>query len=576
MHYDTLMFSMKLKSAFLPVLLVVSLFAFPSLASAEACPNPSDNPCWVTKASMPTARRDHGVAVDTSGKIYVVGGYNGSFLNTLEVYDPSIDTWTTKASAPVGRNIMGFAYNQVNSKFYFGGGYNNGLHNDFYEYDPATDTWTQKVSMPTASGGLSLAAASNGKVYAIGGGFLDGSYVSNVEEYDPATDTWTIKSAIPTPRSDAGLVAAQNGKFYFIGGGAPGTSTSSVNEYDPITDVWVTKASLPAPRTSHAASLNVNGNIYVVGGYDTHGQFFNDTVYEYNIANDTWTTRTPFPVGINSARMGLGGDGKVYVVGGWTSSSEAVNTNYTGFVPDQPNQTPDVGSVTVSPNPVTVNTSVNASANFTDANAGDSHTATIDWGDGSGAQTCSVTESNGSGSVSCTKASGYAEANVYPVIITVSDSSLSGNSPVQYVSVYNPTQQSIFTAGHRFSSPIGAYPQNNTLTGNVTFGLSYRYQGSMPVGLRQFSMDFKAADLSFNATTISSLVIFNGKAILTGTGTINGAGSYDFLVVGVDGNGIRIKISDPSNNNTIIYDTQPGDPDTANPITPVTGAVIVH
>ena len=55
---------------------------------------------WTEKTPMPTARRDDGVAADSTGKIYVVGGYdgNGGFLTTLEEYDPTTDSWTTKKS----------------------------------------------------------------------------------------------------------------------------------------------------------------------------------------------------------------------------------------------------------------------------------------------------------------------------------------------------------------------------------------------------------------------------------------------------------------------------------------------
>lgn len=97
----------------------------------------------------------------------------------------------------------------------------------------------------------------------------------------------------------------------------------------------------------------------------------------------------------------------------------------------------------------------------------------------------------------------------------------------------------------------------------------------MPVGDKQFIMNFNAANLTFNATTVTSLVTANGIGTLTGTGTINGSGIYNFLVTG-DGNAntIRIQIADQSGN--IIYDTQPGAPITAGITTPVTGNVIVH
>jgi hypothetical protein len=246
------------------------------------------------------------------------------------------------------------------------------------------------------------------------------------------------------------------------------------------------------------------------------------------------------------------------------------------FEIDSVNTPPQVGTVTISPNPVQINTSVTASANFTDPDTGDTHTATADFGDGTHTNvTCSsVTEPSGStpGSVSCTLSSGYTAANVYPVTITVSDGTTSTTSAISYASVYNPTQSSIFTAGQRFSNPSTASPSTS---GNVIFGLSYKYQGGMPTGVRQFSMDFNTANIHFNANYVNSLVISNGMATLTGTGTLNGGSQTDnFFVTGVDGGGIRIQITDSSNN--VVYDTQPGDPITATPTTSVTGQVIVH
>ena len=236
-------------------------------------------------------------------------------------------------------------------------------------------------------------------------------------------------------------------------------------------------------------------------------------------------------------------------------------------------QPPTVGAITVSPNPVQINTATSASASFTESGYTGSHTASWNWGYGN-TTTGTVTESNGSGSVSDNHT--YTTAGVYTITLTVTDSNgAQGTQTFQYVSVYNPTTQGLFTAGQHFSSPAGAYPANSSLTGTVKFGLSYKYQGTMPTGVRQFTMDFKAANLLFNATSISSLVISNNMATLTGTGTITGrSGTFNFLVTGVDGGDIRIQITDSSNN--VIYDTQPGDPATATPTTTVTGNVIAH
>jgi hypothetical protein len=236
--------------------------------------------------------------------------------------------------------------------------------------------------------------------------------------------------------------------------------------------------------------------------------------------------------------------------------------------------------ISASVNPIQVNTSTTVSANFTDLGVSDTHTAVWDWGDGTSTNPDTtpgtVTEStNGSGSVSDSHT--YTAAGVYPITLTVTDKDGGiGTQTFQYLSVYNPTSQGLFSAGQKYTSPAGAYMQNTSLTGEVKFGLSYKYQGTVPVDHKQFSMDFKAADFLFNATSVNSLVIANGIGTLTGTGTINGSGTYSFLVTGSESaKTIRIQIKNQSG--STVYDTQPGAADNATPTTTVTsGNVLAH
>ena len=101
---------------------------------------------------MPTARSGLGVAV-VDGKIYTIGGDNGNFLNTNEMYDPETDTWINKTSMPTPRAGFGIAVYQ-NKTFVFGGyGYIYGSVPGYIGttevYDPVTDTWETKTSIPT-------------------------------------------------------------------------------------------------------------------------------------------------------------------------------------------------------------------------------------------------------------------------------------------------------------------------------------------------------------------------------------------------------------------------------------------
>lgn len=331
--------------------LLISFLYFVSPVNAEICPyNPNANPCWILKNPMPTPRRDLGVAIDSLGKVYTVGGYNGIFLGTLEVYDPLTNNWSSKSSIPQGRNAMGFTYLSSNGKFYLAGGFSNAYLNDLYEYDPATDIWTPRSQMNTPRAYFGLVSGSNNKLYAIGGQNGNGN-VSTVEEYDPSSNQWIIKSSLPTPRTGLGVISAPNGNIYVIGGHLDSTNNyvhvSTVEEYNPNTNTWITnKSSMSIPRSTFGASLNANGNIYVVGGNvgDPGAQpdVQTDIVEEYNFITDTWIIKSPLPIAIDDIGLVLGNNNRVYMMGGRTQTNESVNTNYEGFIPDSPSITLNV------------------------------------------------------------------------------------------------------------------------------------------------------------------------------------------------------------------------------------------
>jgi hypothetical protein len=238
------------------------------------------------------------------------------------------------------------------------------------------------------------------------------------------------------------------------------------------------------------------------------------------------------------------------------------------------NATPSVGIITTSLNPVQVNVATSVSSNFTDPGVLDTHNAVWNWGDGT-SSVATISETNGSGSITGTHT--YTVAGVYEIILNVTDNDGgSSTQTFQYLSVYNPTPQGLFSAGQKFISPPGAFSQNPNATGNVLFGLSYKYQGDIPVGNRQFTMDFISGNFEFNATSVTSLIISNGLGTLRGSGTVNGQGTYTYLVVGKEGaNTIRIQIQDSFGNS--VYDTQPTASDTSEPTTSVTaGNVLAH
>ena len=59
-------------------------------------------------APMPSARYHHGV-VEHGGKLYVVGGYDGTNLNTCVVFDFVTGVWTAISPMASARQQFGVA-----------------------------------------------------------------------------------------------------------------------------------------------------------------------------------------------------------------------------------------------------------------------------------------------------------------------------------------------------------------------------------------------------------------------------------------------------------------------------------
>src|SRR2546426_9123415 len=91
---------------------------------------------------------------------------NAGVLGTVEAYDPTTNTWTTKAPMPTPRHGLGTSV--VNGVIYAMGGSAGYLLGTVEAYDPATNTWSTKASMPTARYYPSTSIV-NGVIYAVGG-----------------------------------------------------------------------------------------------------------------------------------------------------------------------------------------------------------------------------------------------------------------------------------------------------------------------------------------------------------------------------------------------------------------------
>lgn len=174
---------------------------------------------------------------------------------------------------------------------------------------------------------------------------------------------------------------------------------------------------------------------------------------------------------------------------------------------------------------------------------------------------------------------------VYELSLRVSDpyGGSKDSTLSDFLVVYDPSG-SYVTGKGAIKSPAGACKLTCAgAEGRASFGFTSKYApgATIPTGTTQF--EFRAGNLDFVSTSYQWLTVAGPRAQFKGDGTINGTGSYGFLLTAVDGDvagggGIdkfRIKIWEKSSG-LVVYDNQMDAPDGAELTTALaSGSVII-
>ncbi|KAL0274518.1 UNVERIFIED_CONTAM: hypothetical protein PYX00_002618 [Menopon gallinae] len=264
------------------VLLVVGGQAPKAIRSVECYDFKEEK--WYQVTEMPARRCRAGLSV-INGKVYAVGGFNGSLrVRTVDVYDPAHDTWLTCVNMEARRSTLGVAV--LGNCIYAVGGFDgtSGL-NTAEMYDPKTREWRVIASMSTRRSSVGVGVL-NGLLYAVGG--YDGASrqcLSSVECYNPETDTWSPVAEMSARRSGAG-VGVLDGMLYAVGGHDGPLVRKSVEAYNPVTQTWTPVADMALCRRN-AGVVALNDLLYVVGGDDGASNLA--SVEVYNPKTDSWS-----------------------------------------------------------------------------------------------------------------------------------------------------------------------------------------------------------------------------------------------------------------------------------------------
>jgi Kelch motif protein len=220
---------------------------------------------WTLKGSTADAANLNGVG-KIGSRLYFSGGYDygsGSFAyhNTLWAYDYTNDRMIRKANMPVisGDGVTGV----INGKLYvLPGTCASELYpiagycaaepiRKLYRYDPSTNTWATRASAPHFHK-HGAAGVINNKFYVVAG-FHDFDPVADLDVYDPATNAW--KTLAPFPGGGGGATGAViQGQLFVLAAG-------HAYAYNPATNKWTAKA-LP-PSGGELTRVFIGGSPYL-------------------------------------------------------------------------------------------------------------------------------------------------------------------------------------------------------------------------------------------------------------------------------------------------------------------------
>lgn len=340
------------------------------------------------------------------------------------------------------------------------------------------------------------------------------------------------------------------------------------------------------PLRVESLALKPNGKIVIVGRSVFHEFHSAMTLARYSsdgFIEDLVTTSIGEHSGATA--VAVQPDGRVVVGGFGNVTNEFAALSDFALARYGPNDAPVVSiDNPLSGSIYAVNTPVDFSGTFID-DARDTHTA--EWIFESEGGTVVVPAGATFGFVSTTQT--FTEPGIYKVSLKVTDDNLLSSTATTVdgldalVVIYDPNGGWV-AGGGWIDSPEGAFALIPELTGKANFGFVSKYQNGASVPTGNALFNFNVASLKFQSTSYDWLVISGGrKAQYKGVGTINGSGSYQFMLTAIDGDQpggggqdkFRIRIW--SDTDGVIYDNQLNAPDSDDPTTALGGgSIVIH
>ena len=217
---------------------------------------------------------------------------------------------------------------------------------------------------------------------------------------------------------------------------------------------------------------------------------------------------------------------------------------------------------------VKVGAPLDASVGFTTEDLVGTRGVSWSWGDGSGEQAGKVRERDGAGNASASHS--YAAPGIYSVTATVVSSAGRRVAVSRKVIAYEPAGGIIAGSG-LLMSPQGALRKAPIHSGKATFSfIAPLNPNAQAVGTKA-RLHFDVQGLSFRSENLTPVALHRMRGQFAGSGTINGAGNYQFTLATTPGTAVtqgeagrfslKIWHSDPATKALVVdYDNQRAGP----------------
>lgn len=223
-----------------------------------------------TTDEMSVARDTHTATLMSDGTVLIAGGNTDQ--TRAERYDPTSRTWLPSGDMSVSRRYHAATLLPTGKVLVTGGltldDRSNRLiaTNSVEIYDPASNSWsTGSNAMATARAQHIAILLPNGKVLVAGGIDASGEPVASAEVYDPTSNTWAPIDRMTTSRSNFTATLLGDGRLLAIGGCGT-TCRESAELYDPEMGRWRSVPNMMTPRNFHTATLLPDGRVLIAGG----------------------------------------------------------------------------------------------------------------------------------------------------------------------------------------------------------------------------------------------------------------------------------------------------------------------